>query len=547
MKETEYNLLDEPWIRVRNAACEVQEVSLTDALIHAHEYKALSGELPTQDVAILRLLLAVLHTVFARVDAEGEPHQLEDEETAVEFWSTLWERGRLPEIPIRTYLEQWHERFWLFHPERPFGQAAGMTSGTVYDAAKLNGEISESSNKKRLFSAYDGSEKKRLRYPQAARWLLYLNAYDDTSAKPTKEGKTAAGGKLPSPGAGWLGKLGLVYLCGNTLFETLLLNLVLVNDGKVQGKANPIWEWETMPSQERVEILIPDNLAELYTLQSRRILLNRTADYVESYILLGGDFFEKTNAFFEPMTIWSMPQKTKNQPDAFTPRRHNASKQMWREFAVLYDPEEQKTAGVIRWFRNQLSDVLRNGYLMKTAIASVQYGDKDFFVKHIYADELSFQAVLLSELGKGLRSDIKSEISNCEKLAYAIGYLAEHLYLAGGGNKSDASSSKNQLAKIRESAQAELYYRLDMPFRKWLASIEPDEEGDVPEETFPKWQKLAQSIAFRYARELVSQAGDAAMIGHLIGKEGEPKKLYAAPKAMRIFQGEIHKIYRIVK
>lgn len=65
MKEIEFNLLDEPWIRVRDDSCQVHEVSLTDALLHAHQYTSLSGELPTQDIVILRLMLAVLHTVFS--------------------------------------------------------------------------------------------------------------------------------------------------------------------------------------------------------------------------------------------------------------------------------------------------------------------------------------------------------------------------------------------------------------------------------------------------------------------------------------------------
>ena len=71
MKEVEFNLLEEPWIRVLLPDCGVREVSLTDALLHARDYVDLAGELPTQDVAVLRLLLAVLHSVFARVDVAG--------------------------------------------------------------------------------------------------------------------------------------------------------------------------------------------------------------------------------------------------------------------------------------------------------------------------------------------------------------------------------------------------------------------------------------------------------------------------------------------
>ena len=63
----------------------------------------------------------------------------------------LWELKRFPEQPIRDYLEQWKDRFWLFHPEWPFWQVPEAAIGTEYGAAKLNGEMSESSNKIRLF------------------------------------------------------------------------------------------------------------------------------------------------------------------------------------------------------------------------------------------------------------------------------------------------------------------------------------------------------------------------------------------------------------
>ena len=71
METMEFNLLREPWVRVRTQDGTIRTVSLTDALLHAHAYVDLAGEMPTQDAAMLRLLLAVLHTVFSRVDGNG--------------------------------------------------------------------------------------------------------------------------------------------------------------------------------------------------------------------------------------------------------------------------------------------------------------------------------------------------------------------------------------------------------------------------------------------------------------------------------------------
>ena len=120
MKEIEFNLLTEPWIRVRLRDNTVREVSLTEALVSAQDYADLAGEMPTQNAAVLRLLLAVLFTVFSRVDAKGAPRPLMQSDDALERWSALWQLGHFPAEPVRDYLEQWKDRFWLFHPTHPF-------------------------------------------------------------------------------------------------------------------------------------------------------------------------------------------------------------------------------------------------------------------------------------------------------------------------------------------------------------------------------------------------------------------------------------------
>ena len=535
MNEIEFNLIDEPWIRVMDSNCNISEVSLKDAILNAHNYKSLSGELPTQDIAVMRLMLAVLHTVYSRADENGNECPLEDnEEEAVDRWKALWKKGRFSEKAIDDYFEKWHERFWLFHPERPFGQVAGLTIGTDYDAPKLNGEISESSNKVRFFSMYSGNEKSSLTYPQAARWLLYLNAYDDTSSKPTKEGKAKAGGSLPSPGVGWLGKLGLIYITGNNLFETLMLNLIMINENIVQGSQNPLWEQEKVSAAERTEITLPYDLAALYTLQSRRILLIRKDNKVVSYKLLGGDFFEKENAFFEPMTVWSSPKKDN---DIFTPKRHDSSKQMWREFSVLFEEKGNKQAGVVRWFKNYLQgkNLIPRSFLLKTSITSVEYGDKDFFVKNVFSDSLTMHAELLSELGANWRAKIETEIDRCGKLANAIAYLAQNLYVASGGSNSKKDKHYTEIPNVVTS---QLYYRFDLPFREWLRSIDPLDDEKQKYDKQLKWQSTARRITELYAQELVSETADTAIIGH---KEGDI--IYSSPKAMMIFRGQMKKIY----
>ncbi len=543
MKEVEFNLLDEPWVRVLCPDCTVREVSLTDALLRAHEYNGLAGELPTQDVAVLRLLLAVLHTVFSRVDAQGENAPISagaEPDMALDRWESLWRLKHFPVQPITSYLEKWHERFWLFHPERPFWQVPQAKIGTAYSAAKLNGEISESGNKLRMFTAYSGTGKSALTYAQAARWLLYVNGFDDTSAKPKGKG-------LPSTGAGWLGKLGLILAQGDTLFETLMLNLVLLKDGEQPWQPPlPCWELEHARSTERTEIPQPDNPAVLLTLQSRRLLLNREGESVTGYTLLGGDFFERENAFCEQMTVWRAAQASKNAPVVYLPKRHDPAKQFWREFSSVFLQESGgRCPGVVWWIEELIhpkNAILDRKTLIRFQITGVGYGDKDFFVTDTFSDSLTFHTALLDELGRRWRQKITDEIDRCGKLAQAVGNLAKNLDIAA--TDPDHAGKKNSAKAARE----QFYFRLDQPFRRWLCDIDPAWDSETAEKHISQWRADAKRIAQTLGRQLVDQSGSAAFIGRMIKSSGskvsEKETYYSAPKVYNWFLADVNRVYQ---
>lgn len=539
MKDVEFNLLDEKWILVRKSDCTVDELSLTDALLKSHEYVELAGELPTQNVSILRLMLAVLHTVFSRYSPQGEPSPLYDSDDAADRWKELWNAGRLPEKPIRDYLASVHDRFWLFHPERPFYQTEAAKIGTEYTASKLNGAVSESGNKIRLFCGCTGVQKSELSYSEAARWLLYVNNYDDTSSKPK-------GKNLPSPGAGWLGKLGLITIRGNNLFETLVYNLILLNHkrnfSEVWGPECPAWEPDVPNTAERAEIPMPDNLSELYTLQSRRLWLNRDDnEKVIGYNLLGGDFFEKVDAFIEPMTVWSKVKGNERAGEKFQPRRHDSSVQMWREFSYAFETAAgSHIPGVVLWTKYIKQMLPESRKLISFSIASVQYGDKDFFVNDVFSDSLTFHTDLLTEIGEHWRAKITDEIKKCDESAAALRFLAKDIELAAG-------SSEDTVLKraVVERAREQYYYEIDLPFRNWLERIDPNWEivSEQEEQALREWHETAKRIALRIGQELVESAGTAAIVGRAVKDKNDKERYYSAPDAYRYFKVKLDEIY----
>lgn len=512
--ETEFNLLDEKWILVRKSDCTTDELSLTDALLRSHEYTALSGELPTQDVSILRLLLAVLHTVFSRYTPEGEYKPVSSANEAMRRWKTLWDGGKFPEKPIREYLESQHEKFWLFHPERPFYQTKAAEKGTEYMASKMNGVLSESSNKVRLFSSCAGKSKDTLTYSEAARWLLYVNSYDDTSAKASQESKSKEN-KLPSLQAGWLGKLGLITVRGNSLFETLMFNFIVVepSNREIWADEKPTWELEKPREKERCEIATPDNLAELYTIQSRRLILKHENNSVTGYSLLGGDFFDKVDAFIEPMTVWGKVKESEKTQIQFQPRRHNSSVKMWREFASVFASSDgMRLPGVVSWIDLLIRRIDKKRYSCFN-IASVQYGDSDYFVNDIFSDSLTFHTDLLTEVGKRWQESISEEVGKCEDIARKLGKLAADIEIAAGSSPKDAPKSATV-----SHVQEQYYYEIDVPFREWLLSIDPEWESGSHEEheCIRKWHEISRKIAESLGKELVNSAEASAVVGRFI-------------------------------
>ena len=526
MKEIEFDLLTEPWIRVRLKDNTVQEVSLTEALVSAQDYVDLAGEMPTQDAAVLRLLLAVLFTVFSRVNVKGEPEPLEKRGQALRRWSELWQLGHFPAEPIRDYLEQWKDRFWLFHPTHPFWQVPTLCNGIAFGGKKLNGERAESGNKTPLFQNVSKTECEVLSYAQAARWLIYQNGYDERGGRPKA-------GNKPRHGVGWLGQIGFVAVKGKNLYETLLRNMAFPTEqDALREEQQPCWEREQVRAEQSVKIVMPKNQAELLTLQSRRILLKRseTVPGVVGYEVLGGDYWDSENAFGEQMTLWSRTSK-KNEKMTYKPQQHEAGKQLWREIPSMLDPEGRKP-GVLTWNQQlQSLRILSRKEQIVLNMVGIRYDNQEASVKDVYTDQLAMQLAVLDELSRPWTVRINQEVERCEKAAESIGVLCKELKLAGGLDYNQVKGFK-ETQKVTEDARAQFYFAVDQPFRQWLQEIDP--EQDDPDEAVLRWQAQARSIAEELGAKMVREAGNAALKGHRIAvgdKKTERTILYTSPKA----------------
>jgi CRISPR system Cascade subunit CasA len=455
----------------------------------------------------MRLLLAVLYSAFCSFDNEDE---------ALDYWQETWESKAFPAEEIERYLRQYEDRFWLFHPEKPFYQIPGLDKRDdvfgPFNVSKLNGELSESDNKLRLFPQRSGAEKNSLSYAEAVRWLLYFNGFAETFGKLEAKGKTSK--EDISVGVGWLGKLGLITAVGENLFQTLMLNFVLL-DGKYQlwRAGKPIWE-KPVSLSERNHISLPKNPCELLTLQSRRVLLEPEGGRVISFRFISGDIFRNENAFVEQMTPWRLSKQAKGSTPMFLPKTFQSSVQLWRDFSSLLaqdDKFESQRPGVVTWL-----DYLIEAHLLASAsiftfhTSGISYGTMQAVIVDVFSDSISFSAGLLSEMHKGWVTRIIAELSTTDMLVKEAGVLAQRIAKAAGakdGKQGGAADGSN----ARDEARTQAYYRLDEPFRHWLESIKPN--IDDMDNKCTEWWDVAQRIIRALGREIVDDCSPQAFIG----------------------------------
>ncbi len=504
MAEKEFNLIDEAWIPVTRSDGTYAEIGLKELFGSAHEIRSLSGEIATQDASVMRFLLATGYAVVLRETIKGESRELEDSDDAIERWRSYWERGRFDGKLFGDYLERWRDKFWLFEPERPFYQC-NIERGTSYDAKKLIGDLAESGNKIQMFSYLSRESKRSVSYGMAARWLLNLMAYDDASLKPTN--KRSDGTKMDSAKVGWLGRIGLTYVVGNNLFETLMLNMALTDrSGELFADGKPTWEKESVSSEERVPVPIPDNPFDLLTVQSRRVKLIRENGEVTGYIETVGDQFPDGCQNIEMMSAWKQSKEGEMKPLKHLEFR----KSVWNDYASLVMRSEGSwRPGVIEWC-NALKDrgIIGNTYL-NIAVTGVSYlgGAIPSGIDDVFHDSISVNSNLLSKIGEGWNIRISEAVGKTDSCMKDYKLFIKDILILSGIAEGNDDAINSQI----ESRTAEVYRSLDLPFRKWLHSIDP-EKSDMDEKS-TEWYGILRSVLIRSAEDDLAYVNPRSYVG----------------------------------
>ena len=505
MTKTSFNLIDEPWLAVKNVRGEIDTVSMRTLFHRAHEIRGLAGELPSQDFAVMRILLAVLYRVF-----DTEEHDDPEED-----WRELWEANQLPTEPIDDYLDRWHHRFDLFDDDQPWFQVGSLRTVSG-DTRPVDLLIPDCPNSDSLFSMRRGYT--TISAAESARWLIHCQAYDVSGIKSGAVGDDRVkGGKGYPIGVGWAGWLGGITLVGDDLRQSLLLNLVFERNRSEDDL--PVWELPPLTPAPRPNARGVGQVSLLSWPQRRVRLFPNEDGEVGRVIIANGDPIDyQYQHLHETMTGWrySVRQTKKLGQDIYMARTFDPAVALWRGISSLLPtvvdtagkPDSLPCASLVWSARLADLGILPKSRLLRIETVGIAYGPQMASWDEIFSDQLSFNIQLAETGDTAAKEIVYAAVGRAADAVRALGDLAGNLAVAAGGDASGPN----------ESAKARGYGALDAPFRAWLAEFDP--AGDL-EAALAAWTRSVRLIARQLADEVLASAGPSAFVGRVVQRNNK--------------------------
>jgi CRISPR system Cascade subunit CasA len=551
-----FNLLDEPWISVMDKFGSKKDVSMLDFFKNAGDFLLLSGEMETQNFAVMRFLLSVVQTVFSRydfygdtlpginLDDKGRQKENIDEDdrddycsVTSECWDSLYSEKRFPEI-VCDYLEKWRDRFYLFDDLHPFyqvtgdemkaimGKISGKSSPTSIYGKNINRTISESENKTALFSPISGvsagkrSVKDVMTPAEFVRWLIMFQGYSGLADKVSLTNKSQR------PSKGWLFDLGGIFLQGNNLYETLVMNYMPespTDNQSLCGRCQtPCWELSGIDVVEKLcQKNSIDNLAELYTNWSRAIYVNPEADMsnpVEIFVVKLPEI-EHTEHSIEPMTMWKWNDKDPNK-NHFTPKKHNPEQSLWRNFGCIVlnstnVDTKQRQPGILGQRERIARSQRRIGLTDLVGVGMKDDGNATSWLPvNEIADSFRINNLLMENRNSnGSSDDWIIRINNTVEITKEVVSEKFRSFLRGISEIRNLHSSTESFISTEIE---KLYSNIDFEFKEWLASINP---SDSKEEKIKEWYSKLRTMVLRRGEDLFDNSTSRDFTG--IEKDGK--------------------------
>jgi CRISPR system Cascade subunit CasA len=472
---TPFNLTREPWIPAETLDGTVVELSTRDVLARAHTLRGLADPSPLVVAALTRHLLATLHRAF-------------DGPKDVTAWCEIAEPGAFVRAPIDAYLDSVEHRMDLFHPTEPFAQVRGLTERFreyVSPIDEIEVVRARWGGGRELFRHRPTSPAPSMSPARAARALLAHHAF-------------ATGGLVKKPDeptsatAAPLTRAGVVVLRGETLFKTLIANLLEYDPENAlpfsTGGATDRCAWEQPPAPKELRRTdepkrVPLGYLDLLTWQSRRVELIPEDGAVTGFINAVGRGLAEGSPR-DPMVTYHRHEKFGLLPVGIDTERG-----FWREANALFESARGENAPFERpraldlLSKNEVLAVLGRDTLFDVEVLGI--AAEKSRIDAVRAERVQTQARCFGNDDARAAVDRALNLSRnlVSALRSALWVYARHA-LAPGGRDPDTNAVRALVDSL--GADAAAWSALGVEFERLLRAL-----GDDPDAAAMRFEQDA--------------------------------------------------------
>lgn len=454
-----FNLVDEPFIPCVLPDGTSAELGLRETLQRAPDIREVRDASPLVTAALHRLLLAILHRNFGPANLKA--------------WKRLWQAGRFDPGPLADYWQRCRGRFDLFDSTQPFYQTAGFRTKEPSSVSRLFHELA-SGNNATLFDHTLDDNPPALTPAVAARLVIAHQSF------AIGGGKSETGYTSHAP----LIQGAVVFPQGDTLFETLLLNLIAYNADEPFPAKNDTPVWERGAESPTQGPPAPAGYLDYLTWQSRTLALQPESD--EGRTVVRRVFYAQGRKLDAPNLTDPAMAYRKDENLGWRAIRLSDHRELWRDSGALFQLTgngQGKRPDCFNWLARLVAD---GALLSSQRYDFAVYGlcsDKAK-VNFWRADRMPLPLAYLNDAE--LVSHLQQALQQAEDVGKALReavWRAASLALAPTTGKAD----KDRVSDLVESlAPGRLYWsRLEVPFRQFMVRLASS--GEAADAEVARW------------------------------------------------------------
>lgn len=492
-----YNLVTQPWLKIRCDDSSIKEISLKQLFTDATKIAALANDTPQQDIAILRLLLAIMLTVYQRNDIHGKSYRLDRKSDELKHtWVDLYKTSDFSQAIA--YLNKHQDEFDFFSKTKPFMQVtaddyntfikakfkpiAGKTKeGNVVNSL-INRTINQSNNSLSTFAHTPILDKQSLSLTEFIRWAITYQYFAGTSDKVQFKAKD-----------GWnygtLYAMTPIYFKDINLAKTLVLNLTLIPRSGNVNEPKPIWEQDM--HEYLTKLLddphrIPDNLPELFTIPSRMLYVVQNEKQLQALVAKLPSLTINDNALWNLETM--SPFKLNKKANCYKPikiKEKEIDDDLWQNLGLLFTKNSNSPEITQPYSLTFLQNLYNDDYLddlpsflMCTAGMVDDGNGNSMMPVFFYCDSLDFDSNIVLSTNSMYRDRLLTDVEVIKDVAKDLIIFANHF------NES-----------LVKKMKIDFYSQVDLVFRAWLENLTIDCDLDnVEMHLFHQIHQIAKHI-----------------------------------------------------